>query len=150
MGGFKSGCSPPTLSSTGAFSALLARRSMSGEHAQAMGLRSWPLGCEVLIYGQNTDARARWWSRDGLYGLADLTCLATLIGGASHRSVDARRSSDELRRSPSAASMNSTISLLGECSRRRLTHLTLAGLTFLDRTSAPATLGVSHRAALRL
>ena len=73
--------------------------------------------------------------RDGLNGLADLTCLRALIGGASRRPVGARRSGDEPRRSPSPASMNSTISLLGECSRRHLTHLTLAGLSFLDRTS---------------
>ena len=72
--------------------------------------------------------------RDGLNGLADLTCLATLIGGASRRPVDARRSGDEPRRSPSPASMNSTVSLLGECSRRHLTHLTPAGWSFLDRT----------------
>ena len=72
---------------------------------------------------------------DGLNGLADLTCLATLIGGASRRPVDARRSGDEPRRAPSPACMNSTVSLLGECSRRHLTHLTLAGWSFLDRTS---------------
>ena len=76
--------------------------------------------------------------RDGLYGLADLTCLATLIGGASRRPVDARRSGDEPRRAPSAASMNSTISLLGECSRRRLTHLMLAGLCRSSTVPAPA------------
>ena len=84
-------------------------------------------------YMDKTPERALSCSRDGLYGLADLTCWPTLIGGASHRSVDARRSGDERRRPPSPPSMNSTISLLGECARRRLAHLTVAGLSFPRR-----------------
>ena len=87
------------------------------------------------LHMDKTPVRVLAGGRDGLNGLADLTCLRALIGGASRRPVGARRSGDEPRRPPSPASMNSTISLLGECSRRRLTHLTLAGLSFLDRTS---------------
>ena len=81
------------------------------------------------LHMDKTPVRVLAGGRDGLNGLADLTCLRALIGGASRRPVDARRSGDERRRSPSSPYMNSTISLLGECSRRRLSHLTVAGLS---------------------
>ena len=74
--------------------------------------------------------------RHGLFGQADLTCLPSLIGGASHsRSVDARRRGDVRRCAPSSLLMNSTIPLLGVLARRRLTLLTVAGLSFPRRPS---------------
>ena len=85
----------------------------------------------VSSHMDKTSVRPLSCSRDGLYGLADLTCWPALIGRPVHRSVDARRSGDERRRSPSSPYMNSTIWLLGECSRRRLSHLTVAGLSLI-------------------
>ena len=109
-------------------------------------LKPWASGAGrsavMSLHMDKTPVRVLAGGRDGLYGLADLTCLATLIGGASRRPVDARRSGDEPRRAPSPASMNSTVSLLGECSRRRLTHLTLVTRWLDGRSStvpAPAT-----------
>ena len=137
VSGFKSGCSQPTLSSTRAFSALCCRALPSGEHAQDIWASGGPRSAVINVltgsHMDKTPVQALSCSRDGLYGLADLTCWPALIGRPVHRSVDARRSGDERRRSPSSPYMNSTISLLGECSRRRLSHLTVAGLSFPRR-----------------
>ncbi len=84
--------------------------------------------------------------RNGLFGQDDLTCLPTLIGGASHRSVDPRRRGDVRRCAPSPSSMNSTIWLLGVHARRLLTHLTLAGLSFPRRPSTWCWMSVIGRA----
>ena len=87
------------------------------------------------LYMDKTRARVLAGGRHGLFGQVDLTCLPSLIGGASHRSVDARRYGDMLRRAPSPSSMNSTISLLGVLARRRLTLLPVDGLSFPRRPS---------------
>eukprot|EP00966_Prymnesium_polylepis_P187259 4341002-Prymnesium_polylepis.1 len=66
--------------STGASPRSAAETLQSGEHALDMGLQRSPLGYGVLTYGQNIGATALSCSRDGLYGLADLTCWPELIG----------------------------------------------------------------------
>ena len=88
-------------------------------------------------------------SRDGLYGLADLTCWPALIGRPVHRSVDARRSGDERRHSPSSPYMNSTIS-----ANRRVFASTFVtphgGWTVAKRRSQELLLYVSNRATVHL
>ena len=115
----------------GAFLALLPRRSSPEDM-----LKIWA-SCAAgsaarSLYIDKTPVRVLSWCRNGLYGLADQTCLPTLIGRRARRTVESRRYGDELRRAASTSSMNSTISLLGVHARRLLTHLTELECIFLD------------------